>query len=66
MLMFVVFILAQPCSVGNKYYKHEETFMNDCNTCQCLNGRVTCTLIACGKKHSNSITYTNNNNIDFY
>ena len=49
------FILPVPtaskhCYVNGEYHKHGGTWRNDCNRCECSNGKFTCTKIWCGKK----------------
>jgi len=33
----------------NAWHEDGESFMNNCNKCQCKNGNSRCTLVDCGK-----------------
>lgn len=37
----------QMCTVDGTVYQHMQTFVDDCNECRCLNGRVQCTTRDC-------------------
>jgi hypothetical protein len=39
--------IPQSCTYKNQTYQHGETFMDDCNTCNCEYGQVGCTLMGC-------------------
>lgn len=42
-------ILGGACTYKGLSYQEGESFKDDCNTCKCTGGKVTCTLMACRK-----------------
>lgn len=55
--MLITKSTGKTCNYNGTIYSDGEGFTNDCNSCSCQNGEVTCTTMACEVNSDDDIFY---------